>query len=837
MENTANAALSATQPLATTATATSGKKKKKKNAVNEIHAKVLVVGAGIAGTCAAVSAAEALGLGEGVGEAAAAAAGAGAGAAAAGTEAVDAGAGADGAGAGADGAGAGAGDAAGTGTGKAKKKKHVPVLLASKGSVFSGSSFFQGTWGLGLIAPVDSADEEDLAQTILRVGEGVANEELVRSFVAGIRPSIERLKSWGVSLKQASAGAHDQREYIPCFDHKHRAWHGIEREPYVCAMSKRICAAGITVKSSWELLDIDVKARVAIFFVREEGGVSAASQNASAAGRSAETADQSAKAADQDAKSADQDAKSADQDAKNEEQNIKATDQNVASTNQNAAAAAADQNDSAAQSADASAEETCFRAVICSKVAECGKAVEPCFVQVHYDALVLCTGGASSLFSRHLTKDDCCATVQGLAQLAGCQLTNMTFMQFMPGIISPVQGVVFNEKTFRFMALEPRVQEALGGAQETQRLLDLRSTYGPFTCRLESCAIDFAMAQAEKRAANKDAAERTAGTANADVAGIANTASTAKAQGLVLLPRFENVEALPEFVQTYLSWLKDKVGVSENTPLCIGLYAHANNGGISIDQHGYTGIPGIYAAGECTGGMHGADRLGGLSSANGLVFGMRAGESAARFAREAEVTGTSDAASTDNAASTRGSDAASAGNRADVRGVEAAKADSAAAAAPSPSLPAWTRYASPEAAHINRELSRIMDESCMILREKAQVERALVRIDGLIAQLTSSLLEISAAPVALTASPNPAEATAAATAAPPTSAEATATAATRTLTSAEAAAAAATRTLTSAEATAAAVTRTVQLRLLTARAMVEDILRQPQSRGSHYWSN
>ena len=41
---------------------------------------------------------------------------------------------------------------------------------------------------------------------------------------------------------------------------------------------------------------------------------------------------------------------------------------------------------------------------------------------------------------------------------------------------------------------------------------------------------------------------------------------------------------------------------------------------------------GLFAAGEVTGGMHGADRIGGLSTANGLVFGTIAGESASIYA-------------------------------------------------------------------------------------------------------------------------------------------------------------------------------------------------------------
>jgi succinate dehydrogenase / fumarate reductase flavoprotein subunit len=45
-------------------------------------------------------------------------------------------------------------------------------------------------------------------------------------------------------------------------------------------------------------------------------------------------------------------------------------------------------------------------------------------------------------------------------------------------------------------------------------------------------------------------------------------------------------------------------------------------------------VPGLFAAGECAAGLHGANRLGGNSLSDLLVFGKRAGEHAARFARE-----------------------------------------------------------------------------------------------------------------------------------------------------------------------------------------------------------
>lgn len=78
------------------------------------------------------------------------------------------------------------------------------VILASSGPVFSGSSFYPGTWGLGLIGPENEADQEDLVQSILEVGCGMADEAMVRAFVAGIAPAIEGVKAMGVQLKAAA---------------------------------------------------------------------------------------------------------------------------------------------------------------------------------------------------------------------------------------------------------------------------------------------------------------------------------------------------------------------------------------------------------------------------------------------------------------------------------------------------------------------------------------------------------------------------------------------------------------------------------------------------------
>ena len=79
------------------------------------------------------------------------------------------------------------------------------VILVCKGRLFSGSSFYPGTWGLGLVGPADEADEADLISTIEDVGCGMADDALVRALVKGIHPAIEKVRSMGVRLRKADS--------------------------------------------------------------------------------------------------------------------------------------------------------------------------------------------------------------------------------------------------------------------------------------------------------------------------------------------------------------------------------------------------------------------------------------------------------------------------------------------------------------------------------------------------------------------------------------------------------------------------------------------------------
>lgn len=232
------------------------------------------------------------------------------------------------------------------------------------------------------------------------------------------------------------------------------------------------------------------------------------------------------------------------------------------------------------------------------------------FVQIMCNSCVIATGGMSGLFDYAFGPRDVCGMGQALALRAGAQLVNLEFYQMMPGFISPCRGTIYNEKVFASTAFyDAQGNPLLGDLPDTQarQCLELRATHGPFTSRLKSREVDFRLYRAFRQ----------------------------DARGVLL--RYENMESQPEFVQTYFEWLKQQTGLTQADEVRIGVFYHAANGGIRIDKNAWTRVQGLYACGEATGGMHGADRIGGLSTANGLVFGRIAGKNAALFAEKQDM--------------------------------------------------------------------------------------------------------------------------------------------------------------------------------------------------------
>jgi fumarate reductase (CoM/CoB) subunit A len=93
-------------------------------------------------------------------------------------------------------------------------------------------------------------------------------------------------------------------------------------------------------------------------------------------------------------------------------------------------------------------------------------------------------------------------------------------------------------------------------------------------------------------------------------------------------------KVIEERLPSMLRQFRD-VGVDiRKEPMQVAPTAHHFMGGIVIDENAETTIPGMYAAGEVTGGIHGGNRLGGNALADTQVFGKRAGENAAEHARK-----------------------------------------------------------------------------------------------------------------------------------------------------------------------------------------------------------
>jgi succinate dehydrogenase flavoprotein subunit len=85
-------------------------------------------------------------------------------------------------------------------------------------------------------------------------------------------------------------------------------------------------------------------------------------------------------------------------------------------------------------------------------------------------------------------------------------------------------------------------------------------------------------------------------------------------------------------------------------PMEVGPTTHYIMGGVRVDgDTQMSSVPGLFAAGECAAGINGANRLGGNSLSDIIVFGKRAGEFAAKFAQEHDA-GAIDAAQVDDAA-------------------------------------------------------------------------------------------------------------------------------------------------------------------------------------------
>jgi succinate dehydrogenase / fumarate reductase flavoprotein subunit len=139
------------------------------------------------------------------------------------------------------------------------------------------------------------------------------------------------------------------------------------------------------------------------------------------------------------------------------------------------------------------------------------------------------------------------------------------------------------------------------------------------------------------------------------------------------------------------------IDISEQ-PMEVAPTAHYSMGGIVVepDEH-FTGVEGLYAAGEVAGGLHGANRLGGNSLAEILIFGKRAGQYAAKRSLEMDVQ---------------------------YRSREVIKAAN-------DKISSFIKPGSEVARPLQRELRNIMWEHCGVVRSEEKLESGLRKISAL----------------------------------------------------------------------------------------------------------
>ncbi|MHA1861190.1 MAG: FAD-binding protein, partial [Candidatus Ranarchaeia archaeon] len=93
-----------------------------------------------------------------------------------------------------------------------------------------------------------------------------------------------------------------------------------------------------------------------------------------------------------------------------------------------------------------------------------------------------------------------------------------------------------------------------------------------------------------------------------------------------------------EFAAMYLKYKRFGIDMTKE-PILVSPTLHYQNGGVEINEKNETSVPGLFAAGEVCGGVHGKNRLMGNSIMDWNVFGRRAGINATRYIRKRSSIG------------------------------------------------------------------------------------------------------------------------------------------------------------------------------------------------------
>jgi succinate dehydrogenase / fumarate reductase flavoprotein subunit len=244
-------------------------------------------------------------------------------------------------------------------------------------------------------------------------------------------------------------------------------------------------------------------------------------------------------------------------------------------------------------------------------------------------AVVLATGGVGKSYKVTSNSWEYTGDGHALALRAGATLINMEFLQFHPtGMVSPpsVRGILVTESV-----------RGDGGVLKNSEGKRFMFDYVPDVFRHQYATTE---AEADRWYTDPDNNKRPPELLPRDeVARAINSEVKAgrgtQAGGVFLdiasrRPADFILKRLPSMYHQF----KELADVDITTsPMEIGPTCHYVMGGVEVDADSATTttVPGLFAVGEVSGGMHGSNRLGGNSLSDLLVFGKRAGEYAARY--------------------------------------------------------------------------------------------------------------------------------------------------------------------------------------------------------------
>lgn len=225
------------------------------------------------------------------------------------------------------------------------------------------------------------------------------------------------------------------------------------------------------------------------------------------------------------------------------------------------------------------------------------------------DAVVLCAGGHTRLWRRSSSRrDENYGEGMALALDAGCRLMDMELVQFHPtGMVAPED------------AAGTLVTEAVRGEGG----------------RLTNAGGERFMARYDPDRMELSTRDRVA---------LANYTEIAEGRGgpnggvFLDISHLDKETILTKLPRMYRQFIEHQMVDISADPMEVAPTAHYSMGGVVVDPETHTtDVRGLYAAGECTAGLHGANRLGGNSLTETVVYGRRAGAAAAAFSHAGDV--------------------------------------------------------------------------------------------------------------------------------------------------------------------------------------------------------